>query len=60
MKTFRVFKLAEVKVTLFADNMTCILRNRSSYDCLRDCFTKFSECSGLKVNEAKTEFLVLA
>ena len=50
---------SEVKVTLFADDMTCFLRNGSSYDCLRDCLTKFSECSGLKVNEEKTEFFSL-
>ena len=46
---------SEVTLTLFADDLTCFLRNRSSYDCLRDCLSKFSECSGLKVNEEKTE-----
>ena len=50
---------SEVKLTLFADDMTCFLRNGSSYDCLRVCLTKFSECSGLKVNEKKTEFFSL-
>ena len=50
---------SEVKVTLFADDLTCFLRNRSSYDCLRDCLSKFSECSGLRVNEEKTEFFGL-
>ena len=44
----------EVKLVLFANDLTCFLRNRSSYDCLRDCLSKFSECSGLKVNEEKT------
>ena len=39
--------------------MTCFLCNRSSYDCLRDCFSKFSACSGLKVNEEKTELFRL-
>ena len=47
---------SEVKVSLFADDLTCFLRNRSSYDCLRECLSKFSECSGLKVNEEKTDF----
>jgi len=47
----------EVKVALFADDLTCFLRNRSSYDCLQDCFiSAFSKCSGLRVNEEKTEF----
>ena len=45
-------------MTLFADDLTCFLRNRSSYGCLRDCLSKFSECSGLKVNE-KTELFRL-
>ena len=49
----------EVKLTLFADDLTCFLCNRSSYDCLRDCLSKFSECSGLKVNEEKTELFGL-
>ena len=50
---------SEVKLTLFADDMTCFLRNGSSYDCLRVCLTKFSECSGLKVKEEKTDFFSL-
>ena len=44
-----------VKLTLFAGDLTCFLRSRSSYDCLPDCFSKVSDCSGLKVNEEKTE-----
>ena len=50
---------SEVKITLFAGDMTCFLRNRSSYVCLQDCLGKFSECSGLKVNEEKTELFRL-
>ena len=46
-------------MTLFADDMTCFLHNESSYDRLPDCLTKFSECSGLKVNQEKTEFFSL-
>ena len=49
----------EIKLTLFADDLTCFLCNRSSYVCLRDCLGKFSECSGLKVNEEKTELFRL-
>ena len=44
-----------VKLTLFAGDLTCFLRSRSSNDCLPDCLSKVSDCSGLKVNEEKTE-----
>ena len=50
---------SEVKLALFADDLTCFLRNRSSYDCLQVCLSNFSECSGLKVNEEKTELFRL-
>ena len=50
---------SEVKLALFAGDLTCFLRNRSSYNCLRECLSKFSECSGLKVNEEKTDFFRL-
>ena len=50
---------SEVKLRLSADDLACFLRNRSSYDCLRDCFSKFSEYSGLNVNEEKTELFRL-
>ena len=33
---------SEVKLALFADDLTCFLRNRSSYNCLRECLSKFS------------------
>ena len=52
-------KNAEVKLSLFADDMTCFLRNKSSYQhlsCSLECFSKFS---GLKLNEEKTEFFRL-
>ena len=50
---------SEVKLTLFAHDLTCFLRSRSSSDGLRDCFSKFSECSGVKVNDEKTELFRL-
>ena len=59
MKRFRVFKLIIWRLKchfLIADDLTCFLRNRSSYDCLQDCLSAFSKCSGLRVNEEKTEF----
>ena len=52
-------KNEEVKFSLFADDMTCFLRNKSSYQhlsCSLECFSKFS---GLKLNEEKTEFFRL-
>ena len=49
----------EVKLCLFADDMTCFLRNKSSFDHLRFHIKLFSNFSGLKVNEEKTEFFCL-
>ena len=50
---------SEVKLTLFAADLTCFVSNRTSNDCLRDCLSKFSECSGLKVNQETTELFKL-
>ena len=36
---------SDVKVKLFSGHLPCFVRNRSSYDWLRDCLSKFSECS---------------
>ena len=49
----------EVKVSLFADDLSCFLRNMASYDFLKENLEQFSKCSGLKVNEEKTEFFLL-
>ena len=49
----------EVKVSLFADDLSCFLRNIASYDFLKENLEQFSKCSGLKVNEEKTEFFLL-
>ena len=49
----------ELKLSLFADDMTCCLRNKCSYQHLSsslDCFSKFS---GLKLKGEKTEFFLL-
>ena len=46
----------EVKLSLFADDMTCFLRNQSSYQHLSSSLECFSKFSGLKLNEEKTEF----
>ena len=46
----------EVKLSLFADDMTCFLRNQSSYQHLSSSLECFSKFSGLKLNEEKTKF----
>ena len=48
-----------VKISLFADDMTCSLRNKSSYEYLIFNLELFSRFSGLKLNEEKTEFFCL-
>ena len=52
-------KNEEVKLNLFADDMTCFLRNKSSYEHLSSSLECFSKFSGLKLNEEKTEFFCL-
>ena len=39
--------------------MTCILTDKTSYTNLFHIFNSFGECSGLKVNDEKTEILPL-
>ena len=48
-----------IKLSLFADDMTCILKDRISYLNLFCIIESFGECSGLKVNNKKTEILAL-
>ena len=48
-----------VKISLFADDMTCFLRNKSSYENLIVNLDLFSRFSGLKLNEEKTELFCL-
>ena len=49
----------EIKLTLFADDISCFLRNKSSYEHLVCMLEEFSVFSGLKVNREKTEFFYL-
>ena len=49
----------EIKLSLFADDMTCILKDKTSYLNLFCVLEYFGECSGLKVNDEKTEILAL-
>ena len=48
-----------VKLSLFADDMTCFLRDGVSYITLFQVLECFGDCSGLKVNHGKTEMLAL-
>ena len=49
----------EVKVSLFADDLSCFLQDRSSYNFLQESIVNFSKCSNLNVNKEKTEFFGL-
>ena len=48
-----------IKLSLFADDMTCILKDKTSYRNLFRIHNSFGECSGLKVNDEKTEIMPL-
>ncbi len=49
----------EVKLSLFADDMSCFLKDNSSYVHLLSCLEEFTAVSGLKVNKEKTEYFRL-
>ena len=55
------FKIKQelLKLSSFADDMTCFLKDNSSYNALFQTLEVFGECSGLKVNHDKTEILSL-
>ena len=57
--TIQGFKFGDenVKLNLFADDMTCFLSDKGSYISLLRILEDFGECSGLKVNHEKTEAL---
>ena len=48
-----------VKLTLFADDMTCFIKDNRSYTILFETLRAFGALSGLKVNKEKTEALAL-
>ena len=48
-----------IKLSLFADDMTCFLRDKASYTSLFGILETFELCSGLRVNHEKTEILAL-
>ena len=43
----------EIKMTLFADDMTCFLRDKNSYFQLLTSLQNFARYSGLRVNQMK-------
>ena len=49
----------EIKLTLFADDVTCFLRDRLSYLHLFVILKFFSRFSGLSVNDDKTELFAI-
>ena len=48
-----------IKLSLFADLMTCILIDQTTYKNLFRILNSFGECSDLKVNDEKTESMLL-
>ena len=48
-----------IKLSLFADDVTCILIDKASYTSLFRILNSFGKCSGLKVNDEKTEIMPL-
>ena len=49
----------EIKLELFADNLTVFLGNHTSLNVLLDTGNSFTLCSGLKINYEKTEIMFL-
>ena len=45
----------EIKLSLYADDITAFILNDSSADHLFNLLSEFGECSGLKINISKTE-----
>ena len=49
----------DIKLVIFADDMTSFVKDKLSHRTLLDTLTLFSTYSGLKVNHEKTEILLL-
>ena len=49
----------EIKLEMFADDVTAFLRNTRSFEALLHSADLFSKCSGLEINLEKTECMVL-
>jgi len=50
----------EIKLEMFANNVTAFVRNRRSFKTLLYTTDLFSECSGLEMNFEKTECMLLS
>ena len=49
----------EIKTTLFADDMTCFLRDKNSYFQIQTSLQNFARYSGLPVNGEKAEIFAI-
>ena len=49
----------EIKLEIFADDLTVFLRNYTSLNALLETVDSFTLCSGLKINHQKTEVMLL-
>ena len=59
IKGIKVQANQEVKLTQFADDTTALLGDVQSVSNLFDLLTTFESCSGLKINQSKSEMLWL-
>ena len=48
-----------IKLSIFAADMTCVIKDKTSYTYLFRILNSFGECSGLKVNDEETEIMPL-
>ena len=48
----------EIKLEMFADDVTAFVRNRRSLEALLCSTDLFSKCSGLEINSEKTECML--
>lgn len=58
-KGFKLPNNEEIKLTIFADDLTTFLRDKQSFENLLKMLRDFRCCSGLKVNNSKLEALHL-
>ena len=49
----------EIKLEIFADDLTGFVRNEQSFNRFLDTVEEFGKCSGLHINYGKTEILFL-
>ena len=49
----------EIKLEIFADDLTGFVRNEQSFNRFLDTVEEFGKCSGLHINYDKTEILFL-